>query len=100
MPRIIRSDAAEREVEAIAAYIAQDNLDAALRWIDAVDRRLELVAQFPMVGRSRHEFSQGLRSINLGEYLIFFRPIEGGIEFVHILHGKRQVEDLMREDER
>ncbi len=33
MPKIIRSDAAEREVEAIARYIAQDNLDAALRWI-------------------------------------------------------------------
>jgi len=67
MPGIIRSDAAEREVEAIAAYIAQGNLDAALRWIDAVDRCLELVAEFPMVGRTRDEFAPGLRSINLGD---------------------------------
>jgi len=51
MPRIIRSEAAEREVEAIALYVAQDNLDAALRWADAVYRRLELVAEFPMIGR-------------------------------------------------
>jgi len=31
----------------------------------------------------------------LGEHLIFFCPIEGGIEFVHILHGKRRIEDIL-----
>lgn len=98
MPRIIRSDDAEREVEQIADYIARDNLDAAIRWIDAVDRRLELVAEFPMIGRNREEYHPGVRSIALGEYFIFFRPIEDGIEFLHIFHGKRRVEDFLGSD--
>jgi len=51
-----------------------------------------------MVGRIRDEFAPGLRSINLGAYLIFFRPIKDGIEFVHILHGKRRIEDILRHD--
>lgn len=98
----LRSPAPKRRIarlKRLRCYIARDSLDAALRWIDSVDRRLELVAEFPGVGRSRDEYHPGVRSINLGEYLIFFRPIDDGIEFLHIFHGKRKIEDLLRSDD-
>ena len=36
----------------------------------------------------------GLRSLPLGNYIIFYRPIDDGIEVVRILHGARDLPPL------
>ena len=51
MARIIRSPQAENDLYDIALYIAEDNLPAALRLIDEVDRRLKLASDSPLSGR-------------------------------------------------
>jgi toxin ParE1/3/4 len=35
-----------------------------------------------------------LRSVSVGNYLIFYRPVEGGIEIVPVLHGRRDIAAL------
>ena len=34
-----------------------------------------------------------------GKYLVFYRPIEGGIEVLRILHGARDITRILRGDE-
>jgi toxin ParE1/3/4 len=35
-----------------------------------------------------------LRSLSVGNYLIFYRPLADGIEIVRVLHGARDIDSL------
>lgn len=96
MPQIIRSPESDIDLYEIAAFIARDNLDAALRLIDKFDETFRLLAEFPTVGQSREDLAPGLRSLPLGNYIIFYRPAETGIEVVRVLHGARDMRRLFR----
>lgn len=88
MPRIIRSAEARADVDEAARYIARDNLDAALRWLDLVDQKLK----FPGAGPLREDLlAPQLHTFPIGSYVIFYRPVKGGIEAVRILHGARNL---------
>jgi toxin ParE1/3/4 len=76
-------------------YIAQDSPDHADRFLDRLEERLLALADFPKMGRSRHDLQAGLRSQPVGNYLIFYFPLADGIEIVRILHGSRDVESLL-----
>ncbi len=43
------------------------------------------------LGKSVEELAPNLRFVPLGNYLIFYRPTDGGIEIVRLLHGARDV---------
>lgn len=45
----------------------------------------------PGIGRRRDDLAPGLRSISYANYLIFYRPIDDGIEIVRVLHGSRDL---------
>jgi toxin ParE1/3/4 len=100
MPRIIRSPEAQADVDDIAFYIARDNLDAALRLIDTFDEKLKLLASFPGAGAARDELAPDLRSFPVGNYLIFYKPVQGGIEVVRIMHGARNLRRVFRRGKR
>lgn len=100
MPKIILSAFVEPELVAIWDYIALDNPNAADDVMDAIRATMEELSQTPGMGRPRH-FPQArlanLRSFGVrgfANYLIFYRPIAGGIEVFHVLHGARDIEAL------
>jgi toxin ParE1/3/4 len=43
------------------------------------------------MGRARDELSPSLRSFPFGRYVIFYEPVEGGIDVVRLLHSARDV---------
>lgn len=43
------------------------------------------------MGRKVEELAPNLRSFPIGSYLIFYRPIEDGIQLIRILHGARDI---------
>jgi toxin ParE1/3/4 len=53
--------------------------------------RSERLADMPGTCRLRGDLGPGLRSVAVGSYLIIYRPIEGGIEIVRVLHGRRDI---------
>jgi toxin ParE1/3/4 len=75
MPIIHRSPEADDDIVEIASHIGIDNLEAALRWVDTIDAKLRLLSEFPGLGMQRDELAAGLRSLPVGNYLIFYRPI-------------------------
>jgi toxin ParE1/3/4 len=51
------------------------------------------------MGMSRDELTTGLRSQPVGNYLIFYFPLEDGIDIVRVLHGSRDVDAIFHPDD-
>jgi len=68
-----------------------DNAD---RFIDKIEERCQALAQFPHMGVSREELGHDLRSLAVGNYLIFYLPIDDGIEVVRVLSGMRDIDTI------
>ncbi len=90
------SEAASADLEEIWVFIAEDDPHAADRFIRDIVSRFPKLASMPHLGRSREELSHRLRSFPVAHYVIFYRPIQDGIEIVRILHGARDFPPLFR----
>jgi toxin ParE1/3/4 len=91
MPHILKRPRAEADLVGIWNYIAQDSPANADRVLDRINDTLNRLAALPFMGQARFDLAPGLRMFPVGSYLIFFRPIESGIEVIRVLHGKRNI---------
>ncbi len=91
MPTILRTRQSRLDYNDIWDYIAQDNVLAADRVIDQIEVKVNLLASTPALGRPVEELAPNLRSFPLGSYLIFYRPMEGGIQLIRVIHGAREI---------
>lgn len=84
-----------------ARYIAEDHLGSGIRFLDAVYATLEFIHDAPHIGRCwRDEGVPGLRVWRVSgfpNHLIFYRPVEQGIEAVDLIHGARDLDTLLPE---
>ena len=96
MGNVERRPQAARDLFEIWNYIARDNDVAADRLLRRFDEKLALLSDAPAMGRAREDLSPGLRSFVVGEHVLFYRPVEGGIVPVAALHGRRNI-DLLAE---
>jgi toxin ParE1/3/4 len=92
MARVTRRPHAEEDILEIWAYIAEDSIVEADRWIDRLDAKLEFWATQPMMGTGRDELAPGIRSSAFGRYVVFVEPMADGIDVVRVLHGSRDIE--------
>ena len=93
--RTVFSLGAERDLEEIGDYIAQDNPRRALSFISELRQRCARIASAPLAFPRRAELGPGLRASTHGRYVIFFRPKPSAnpkeILIVRILHGARDL---------
>ncbi len=87
------------DLDDIFDYIAENNLDRAIAFIRKLHEQMEKLAVSPSIGRRRDELQLGLRSFPYGNYLIFYIPLNNGIEVVRVLNGARDIEALFRDNE-
>ena len=94
MLKIHKSPEAETDLDEIWWYIAQDNLGYADKFIDEIEAICRKLARFKSMGRNRDELHPGLQSFPVGKYLIFYMPINSGIEIIRVLHGMMDIDAL------
>ena len=82
---------ADRDLEDIWVYLAQNDSLAADLLLAEVFDKFPMLAQFPEMGRSRRELSEELRIVPIKPYIIFYKRIENYIEVVRILHQSRDI---------
>jgi toxin ParE1/3/4 len=96
MARVTRRPQAEADILEIWDYIAEDSVVDADRWLDRLDEKLALWATQPLMGRARDELAPGIRSLALGRYVVFFEPLQDGIDVVRVLHGSRDIDTTFK----
>lgn len=103
-PAVIRTPEAIRDLLELADYIARDNFDAALRFLDAADSTFQFLAESPDIG-NRCSFASpqaaGLlrwRIKGFERYLIFYRRANQRVEIVRILHSARDLEAIFEDE--
>jgi len=77
----------------IAANATPETADALL-WL--LDEKLRLISDFPGMGQARPELRPRFRSFPVGRYLLFYRPLRGGIELVRVIHGARDLRQVFK----
>ena len=93
-PLVLRTSKAHLDLVEIAFHIAEQNPSAANRWLDTINEKCQMLARMPELGRKRSDLAQNLRSFPVGDYIIFYRPIENGIQVIRVLHGARDIPEL------
>ncbi len=102
-PIILKRPKAERDLTDNFAYISDRNPLAAERFLSAAEDAFERVAQFPRMGRHWDSTLPHLTEVRtwiiqrFRNYCIFYRPIEGGIEVIRVLHAKRDLRRLLED---
>lgn len=91
--RLIWSPEAEKDLEGIWSYLAQQSsiarADARAGMIIAACDRL---SEWPMSGRRRDNIRPGLRSVPVVPDVIFYRVAAQCVEIVRIIDGRRDIE--------
>jgi toxin ParE1/3/4 len=90
---------AAADLDDIWEFVASrsSSLETADRLIDTVIERFLLLARFPGIGRRRDDLRSGLRSLPVGQYLVFYRLEGDDVLILRVLHGARDVEALFRQ---
>ena len=98
--RLAISSDAETDLLLIWVYHAEKSERAAKRIRKEIVSKYNLLLQYPMAGRSRDELQVGLRSLPVGNHVIFYREIEDRIEILRVLHGAQDIQGIFTmEDE-
>jgi toxin ParE1/3/4 len=80
---------AEDDLLEIGAYTLQNwGADQTIRYIDQLETCCQRLADNPGLGRSCDEIRPGLRRMEQGKHVIFYRQYEGGILVSRILHER------------
>ena len=95
MPRIDKTPEAHGDARSIWRYIARDNVDVATDTLRRIEDRLNSLAAMPVSAEAVPAIAANVRRSSVGNYVIYYRPIEDGIQVLRILHGARQPEDLL-----
>ena len=95
MPSVIYAPEADDDLFGIVEYIARDKPEAARKWLRKIRKTCETIAAQPEMGELRPGFGvAGARTFSVGNYVIFFRGTEGGIEVSRVIHGNRDMRNI------
>ena len=98
--RASRSPQARRDLVEIADYISNNNVEAAMRFLDAAEESIQFLAANSLVGQSFDPANESVPPLRVWpvhgfrNYLIFSRPTDDDIEIVRVLHGARDLDAL------
>jgi toxin ParE1/3/4 len=106
MPLVVRRQSAILDIIRIADYLAEHvSLSTADRFAAAVDKTTRRLARMRRLGRHWDSNKSRLAEIRFfpvekfRKHIIFYRPIEDGIEVLRVPHGATNLEQTLDEPE-
>jgi toxin ParE1/3/4 len=101
MARVLTRVAAKRDLVDHFVFLAESaSLEIADRFLESANRTFEGLAQMPEIGPSREFRNPRFANVRLWrvkdfeKYLIFYRPLEGDVEILRVIHGARNLAGL------
>jgi toxin ParE1/3/4 len=86
--RVLRSRRAAAEIDEIAAYLEEHNPPAAERFLAALERAQQQLAQFPNSGAPG--IRPGTRRLAIGNYIASYRRRGADVEIFAVRHARRR----------
>jgi toxin ParE1/3/4 len=102
MGKIIKRPIVIDDLIRLATYIAEGNLDISDSFLIAAEKTLVQLGNFPQSGKSSKFDHPDLLDIRqkaikgFEKYLIFYRLIEDGVEIIRIIHGSRDIKNILK----
>ena len=103
--KIIRHEAARRDLLDEAYYVAEDNLDVSDRFLQATEEAFRNLADMPGLGVRREYQRPALQGMRMWpvpgfpRHLIFYRATDDTLEIIRVLHGARDIAAIFEEEE-
>jgi toxin ParE1/3/4 len=94
--KVLLSDKASRDLLRIYSYIAERNPTAAEALIRRIDQKFDQLADLPFIGRQRSSLAPGLRSVLVGNHLIFYSVGADSITVVRVIDGCMDIDEEFR----
>ncbi len=95
MRRLVVSPQAEIDLLEIWVYFAQESEQAAETVNAKITGMFDQLLVHPYMGRERADIRPRLRSFSVGSYVIFYSVMDDGIEVIRVLHGARDIENIL-----
>lgn len=89
--RVTRTAAAEQDLIDIWLYVSEHNPRAADKLLDSLDRRMQLLIDFPFSGPVREDIAPGIRQLVEADYVLLYRVIGDEAEIIRVLHARRNI---------
>lgn len=102
--QILVRPAADQDMDEQAEYLAaHGSVEVGLRFYRAAEDAFQLLSRRPKLGRVVEfgsPYLTGVRVFPLKSFpahLVFYRPVEDGIEIIRVQHGARDLETLFQD---
>lgn len=95
---------ADSDVDSCFLWIHKDNPSVAIKFIDAIEQTCNTLAQMPGIGSRNYcdiALARGIRMIavnNFNNYLLFFIEYETHIDVIRLLHGARDIPEILQSE--
>ena len=90
--KIYVSEDADFDLLNIHSYIAERNPAAAVSLAHDFEEKFASLSRFPSIGRDRSNLVKGIRSLAVGNYIIFYRIEPDQVTIIRILDGRRDID--------
>ena len=101
---IIKRPIVVKDLIELATYIADGNIDVSDNFLLAAEKTFVRLGNFPRLGKSSKFTNPDLANIRQKaikgseNYLIFYQLVEEGIEIVRVIHGSRNIENILESE--
>lgn len=99
MSRYVINSLATEDLNEIADYFFENNVEAGERFFNNFNRKCQQLVAFPNSGKSYEAIRAGLRGLSFEGYIIFYRVLTDGIEILRVLSGRRDFPRLFEESD-
>ena len=82
----------------------ESGIDTALRFLDAVQDACDRLLKMPEIGATRQYINPSLEELRMWpisafqKHLIFYRPVDSGIDVVRVICGTRDIPSLLGDE--
>ena len=97
MSRYVINVLASRDLNEIADYFVQTNLEAGERFFREFNRKCQQLTAFPNSGKSYAQIRADLRGLPIEGYVIFYRLLDDDIEILRVVSGRRNLPVIFKD---
>lgn len=91
------SSASRSDLREISEYIAADNPKRAISFIDELVAKFYVITERPRSFPGRYDLDANCRTARHGDYYIFFQINGDAIEILRVMHGARNIDQILEE---